>query len=39
LVDRDRDKIVAGGTWFYDGSVPHDIANYAKSRALRIVSQ
>jgi hypothetical protein len=25
-----RDKIVATGTWFYDRSVPHPIAIYAK---------
>jgi hypothetical protein len=28
--DLDRDKIVASGTWLYDGTVPYRIAIYAK---------
>jgi hypothetical protein len=29
MVDRDRDRIVAGGTWLYDGVVPQRVAIYA----------
>ena len=30
MVGRDRNKIVATGTWFYDKTVPQRIAIYAK---------